>query len=116
MKHSNSRRQKISEQLSSDEAKAFASQIGKLENEVEAEELYGSSGFDWRVTRVGEVGSDSWNMHMQEIELELEKKLAQQAAQAKIKELNRIKELAGIAKPEVEALATKQSKRQIKKP
>ncbi len=52
---------------------------------------------------------------MQEIDLELEKLRARHAKNKRLKELRRIKELAGIAKPHVEALALKQVKRLPKK-
>ncbi len=98
-----------------DEAKVFAAHIEKLENEIETEKLYDESDIDWHVARVGEIGSDSWNMHMQEIDLELEKVQARQAHKTKVKEIQRIKQLAGIAGEKVDALAAKQAKRQIKK-
>jgi len=107
--------EKTSEQLNADEAKAFAVQIKKLESKIEEEELNGDDSIDWRVAHVGDVGSNSWNLQMQEIELELEKKLVQQLEAAKAKELQRLKKLAGIAKPHVEALALKQVKRPPKK-
>ena len=106
---------KLNEQLSADEAKAFAAKIEKLANEVETEKLHGDSKYDWRVARVGDVGSDNWNDQMQEIDLELEKLEAKHARNAKTKELQRIKQLAGIAKPQVDALALKQATRQTKK-
>lgn len=106
---------KINEQLSAHAAKAFATYIEKLENEIEIEEWYGGGKYDWRVARVGDVGSDSWNMNMQEIDLELEKLRARNVRKTKTEELNRIKQLAGIAKPHVKALATKQAKRLPKK-
>lgn len=106
---------KMNEQISADEAKAFAAQIEKFEKEIEAEELHGGSKYDWRLMRVGDVGSDSWNMNMQEIELELEKLRARDAHKTKTEKLNRIKQLAGIAKPKVKALAVKQAKRRPKK-
>ena len=106
---------KMNEQISADEAKAFVAKIGNFENEIEAEELHGGGKYDWRVARVGDVGSDSWNMNMQEIELELEKQTARDAQKAKTEHLQRIKELAGIAKPHVKSLALKQAKRRPKK-
>jgi len=106
----------MNEQLSADEAKAFAAQIEKFENEIEAEEQRGDEKKDWRVARVGDVGSDSWNMSMQEIDLELEKLRARDAHKTKADEIHRIKQLAGIAKPHVEALALKQAKKLGKKP
>ena len=106
---------KMNEQLSADEAKAFAAKVGKLADEVEVEKLCGDSKYDWRVARVGDVGSATWNDQMQEIDLELEKLKAKHASNAKAKELQRIKQLAGIAKPQIDALALKQAKRQTKK-
>ena len=106
---------KMNEQISADEAKAFAAQIEKFEKEIEAEELHGGSKYDWRLMRVGDVGSDSWNMNMQEIELELEKLRARDAHKTKTEHLQRIKELSGIAKPHVKSLALKQAKRRPKK-
>ena len=105
----------LNEQLSADEAKAFAAKIEKFENEIEAEEQRGDEKRDWRVARVGDVGSDSWNMNMQEIELELERLRARDARKTKTEELNRIKQLAGIAKPKIKVLALKQAKRRSKK-
>ncbi len=105
----------MDEQLSADEAKAFAANVGKLETEIESEELYGGGKYDWSVARVGDVGSDSWNMQMQEMDLELEKLQAKAGQKTKAKELQRLQQLAGIAKPHVDALAKKQAKRQIKK-
>ena len=105
---------KIYEQLGTGEVKAFAKWIEKLEKEIEEQELNGGAKYDWRVARVGNVDSESWNEHMQEIELELEKMAAARFNSASAKELQRIKQLAGIAKPHVAALATKQAKRQIK--
>jgi len=107
---------KIDEQLNADKAKAFTARIEKFEKEIEAEELHDGGKYDWNVARVGEVGSDSWNMNMQEVELELDKKLAQHAKSTNFKELQRIKQLAGIAKPHVEALALKHAKRKSKNP
>jgi len=106
---------KMNERWTADEAKAFIAHIEKLKNEIETEKLYNDGNINWRVARVGDVGSKSWNMHMQEIDLELERLQAQQAHNAKIKEIQRIKQLAGIAGEKVDALATKQAKRQIKK-
>ena len=106
---------KLNEQHSADEAKAFAAQIEKFEKEIEAEELHGGSKYDWRLMRVGDVGSDSWNMNMQEIELELEKLRARDAHKTKTTKVKRIKELAGIVKPHVKSLALKQAKRRPKK-
>jgi len=105
----------LNEQLSADEVKAFAAKIEKFENEIEAEERRGDEKRDWRVARVGDVSSDSWNMNMQEIELELEKLRARDARKTKTEELNRIKQLAGIAKPKIKALALKQANRRPKK-
>ena len=106
---------KMNEHWTADEAKVFAAHIEKMENEIETEKLYDDGDVDWRVRRFGDVGSDSWNMHMQEIDLELEKLQAQKSHKAKIKEIQRIKQLAGIAGEEVDALAAKHAKRQIKK-
>jgi len=105
----------LNEQLNADEVKAYAARVEKFEKEIEAEEQRGDEKSDWRVARVGDVGSDSWNMNMQEIDLELEKLRARHAKNKRLKELRRIKELAGIAKPHVEALALKQVKRLPKK-
>lgn len=102
---------KLNEQHSADEAKAFAAQIEKFEKEIEAEELRGGSKYDWRLMRVGDVGSDSWNMNMQEIELELEKLRARKASKTETAKVKRIKELAGIAKPHVKSLVLKQVKK-----
>lgn len=101
--------------LSADEAKTFAAHIEKLENEIEAEEIHDDGDVDWRVRRVGDVGSDSWNAQMQEIDLELEKLQAKTAHKTKADEIQRMKQLAGIAKPHVEALAHRQVKKLTKK-
>ena len=106
---------KMNEQLSADEVKAFAANIDKFEKEIEAEEQRGDEKRDWRVARVGDVGSDSWNMSVQEIELELEKLRARKASKTEIAKVKRLKELAGIAKPHVKSLALKQAKRRSKK-
>lgn len=98
-----------------DDAKAFATKIENLEKEIADEETSDDGKIDWRVMRFGDVGSDSWNMHTQELNLELEKLKAQHAHETKSQELNRLKQLAGIAMPHVETLAIKQAKRQIKK-
>ena len=42
-----------------DDANAFAAHIEKLENEIQAEEIYDDGDVDWRVRRFGDVGSDS---------------------------------------------------------
>lgn len=97
--------------LNTNDAKTFAARIRDFEAEIEEEELHGNEKFDWSVARVGDVDSDSWNAQMQEIELELERVQAQYAKSAAAKALRRMKHLAGIAMPKVEALALKQAKK-----
>ena len=50
--------------LDVEKACSAAADIQDFETEIEAEELHGNDKFDWRVARVGDVGSDSWNAHM----------------------------------------------------
>ena len=100
---------KMNERWTADEAKAFIAHIEKLKNEIEAEKFYDAGNINWRVARVDELGSDSWNMHMQEIDLELEKLQTRQAHNSKTDEIKRIKQLAGIVDVKVDALATKQA-------
>ena len=100
--------------LDTNDAKIFAARIRDLKDEVEEEELHGNDKFDWSVARVGDIGSDSWNAQMQEIDLELEKLQAQYAKSTAAKSIKRMQQLAGIAMPKVEALAVKQAKRQPK--
>lgn len=106
---------KMNEQLNAEEAKAFAADIEKFEKEIEAEKQRGDEKRDWRVARVGDVGSDSWNMNAQEIDLELEKLRARKASKTETAKVKRLKELAGIAKPHVTKLALKQAKRRSQK-
>lgn len=101
--------------LDGEKACRTAADIQDFEDEIEAEELLGNDKFDWRVARVGDVGSDSWNANMQEIDLELKKLQAQHAKSTAAKNIKRMQQLAGIAMPKVEALAVKQAKRQPKK-
>jgi hypothetical protein len=105
---------KMNERWTADEAKAFIAHIEKLKNEIETEKLYNDGNINWRVARVGDVGSKSWNMHMQEIDLELEKLQTRQAHNSKTDEIKRIKQLAGIVDVKVDDLATKQAKRRPK--
>ena len=96
--------------LNTNDAKTFAAKIRDLEDEIE-EEIHSGDKFDWRSIKVGEVGSDSWNTNTQEIELELERLRTQSVKSAAAKALRRMKQLAGIAMPKVEALALKQAKK-----
>ena len=98
-----------------EKACSTAAKIRDFKIEIEYEELHSGDKFDWRVASVGDVGSDSWDANMQEIELELERLRTQHANKTRSQELQRITQLAGIAKPKVEALALKQMKRQTKK-
>lgn len=97
--------------LDVEKACSTAADIRDLKDEIEAEELHGNDKFDWRSNKVGEVGSDSWNTNTQEIELELDRLRAQSVKSAAAKALRRMKQLAGIAMPKVEALAAKQAKK-----
>lgn len=97
--------------LDTNDAKTFAAKIRDLEDEIEEEELHSDDKFDWRSIKVGEVGSDSWNTNTQEIELELEKQQAQHTKSTIAKSIKRMKQLAGIAMPKVDALAVKQAKK-----
>lgn len=116
MKKIDGKNEKLGKQTNAKSAREFAADIRKLKNEVETEELNSDSKHDWRHARVGNVGSETWNAQMQEIELELEKQKTKQANKTKSKDIQRMEQLAGIAKPKVEALAVKQAKRQLKKP
>jgi len=111
MKKKNDKKQKLCEQTNVKDTSEFTAHIRDLEDEIEEEELHGNDKFDWRVARVGDVGSDSWNAQMQEIELELERLRTQSVKSAAAKALRRMKHLAGIAMPKVEALALKQAKK-----
>ena len=97
--------------LDAGKACKFTAYIRDLEKEIEDEELHGNGKFDWRVARVGDVCSDSWNANMQEIELELENLQTRSIKSAVTKDIKRMKQLAGIAMPKVEALALKQAKK-----
>jgi hypothetical protein len=97
--------------LDGEKACSTAADIRDFEAEIEAEELHGNDKCDWRVARVGDVGSDSWNANMQEIELELENLQTRSIKSAVTKHIKRMKQLAGIAMPKVEALALKQAKK-----
>jgi len=106
---------KMDEKLSAKQTRALAVKIKKFQHEIETEEIGDDDSIDWRVAHVGDVGSDSWDMQLQEIELELEKKLTQHIKAEKAKKLQRLRQQAKIAKPHVEALALKQEKRKSKK-